>query len=110
MTAEQKGPRGFSAREAEPAGAAPTAMRFGAFVLSLASGALVHLGRVRDPEKPADEPPRPDFPLAQQTIDILEMLEEKTRGNLDAEEQKLLTSVLHDLRMAFVEVRSQTRG
>ena len=43
-----------------------------------------------------------NLPLARQTIDTLEMLEEKTRGNLDEQEAKLLESVLYELRMDFV--------
>ena len=49
----------------------------------------------------------PSLPLARQTIEILELLERKTRGNLDADEQALLGTVLHELRMKFV---ARTRG
>ena len=46
----------------------------------------------------------PDALLARQTIDTLEMLRDKTRGNLDAEEEKLFDSLIYELRMRFVEI------
>lgn len=70
------------------------------FVISLASAAMVHLGAAPDPETGARAV---DLPLARHTIDALGMLEEKTRGNLDAEEQKLIASVLAELRTKFVD-------
>jgi hypothetical protein len=76
-------------------------MDFSTFVLSLGTSALVHMGFVPDPE--AQQPPEKNLPLARQTVDILEMLAEKTRGNLDAEEARLLESLLYELRMRFVE-------
>ena len=78
------------------------AVDFAGFVLSLATSALYHMGFVGDPEH--DQPaPEPDLPLARQTIDTLEMLREKTRGNLDHAEQELVESLLYELRMRFVE-------
>lgn len=74
---------------------------FSTFVLSLATSAFYHLG-LTNPEGGA--PPEPNLPLARQTIDTLEMLEEKTRGNLEEDEQKLLQSILYELRMNFVRV------
>ena len=79
---------------------------FSTFVLSLSTSALFHLGLVEDPQ--TGEKGEPDFALASQTIDTLALLEEKTRGNLEDEEHKLLTSLLYELRMRFVEV-SQSR-
>ena len=75
---------------------------FASFALSLGTSALYHMGLVGDPEtgKPVAET---KLALARQTIDTLEMLEAKTRGNLDAEEAKLLESLLYELRMRFVE-------
>jgi len=76
---------------------------FAGFVLSLATSALYHMGFVGDPE--GDQPaPEPDFPLARQTIDTLEMLQLKTRGNLDSEEGRLLEGVLYELHLRYVEV------
>jgi hypothetical protein len=97
-----KGDRGFTLKDA-PSGAPPGALPridFSTFVLSLAASAMVHLGLVAGPEGQKRE--RPDLPMAQQTIDTLEMLLEKTRGNLDAEEERLLESVLYEVRMSFV--------
>ena len=75
---------------------------FASFALSLGTSALYHMGLVGDPEtgKPVSEA---NLALARQTIDTLEMLEAKTHGNLDAEEAKLLESLLYELRMRFVE-------
>ena len=56
------------------------------------------------PDPATGRPGSPDLTLASQTIDTLALLERKTRGNLDDEEQKLLTSLLYELRMRFVEV------
>jgi hypothetical protein len=92
-----------------PAGSLPP-IGFGTLVLSLSASALVHLGVAPSPEAAGEEAgpaPAPNLVLAQQTIDILEMLQEKTRGNLDPDEARLLESVLHDLRMRFVEVHEK---
>ena len=74
---------------------------FSTFVLSLGTTALYQLGAVPDPQTGETLPPDPL--VAQQTIDTLEMLREKTRGNLDEEERKLIDSLLYELRMRFVE-------
>ena len=74
---------------------------FSTFVLSLGTTALYQLGIVADPATGATVEPEPA--LAQQTIDTLEMLRDKTRGNLDEEERKLIDSLLYELRMRFVE-------
>ena len=107
MPAEQKGPRGFEMRDAEPRAPeeelpAPT---FATFVLSLSTSALLHMGVIEDPESPAgqDETPDPNLQMARHTIDILEVIKEKTRGNLEPQEEELLNGVLHDLHMRFVE-------
>jgi hypothetical protein len=75
---------------------------FGTFVMSLASSVLIHLGELGEP---GGEAARPNLPLAKQTIDILGMLEEKTRGNLTDEEARLLQHLLYDLRIKFVDAR-----
>lgn len=74
---------------------------FSSFVLSLATSALYHLGLVPDPE--TGKHPERDLPLARQTIDTLALLEEKTRGNLSEDELKLLSSVLAELRLRYVD-------
>jgi hypothetical protein len=73
---------------------------FGTFVLSLGSSALVHLGEIQHPETPEA---KENMLLARQTIDLLAMLEEKTRGNLTGEETRFLSDLLADLRLKFVE-------
>ena len=83
-------------------------MSFTTFVISLAHRAAVHFGDVADPNTGEMHPP--NLPLAQQMIDILAMLEEKTRGNLSAEERQLIDQVLYELRMRFVEVSRATGG
>ncbi len=76
-------------------------MDFSTFVLSLGTSAFYHLGLVADPE--TGERATPNRELARQTIDTLEMLRQKTQGNLGTEEERLVESLLYDLRMRFVE-------
>jgi len=73
---------------------------FTTFCISLGSSAFVHLGEVPHPESQQSEV---NLVLAKQTIDILGMLQAKTRGNLTAEEEKLLEHLLLDLRLRYVE-------
>lgn len=82
------------------------AIDFTTFLLSLASSVLVHLGELESP----DGPQAPNLPLAKQTIDILGLLSNKTRGNLTAEEDKLLTHLLYDLRLKYVDARKRQSG
>jgi len=79
------------------------ALDFNALVLSLGSSAIVHLGEAPDPTS-GKKPEKPDFDMAQQSIDLLAMLQEKTRGNLSAEEARFLENMLFDLRMLYVQV------
>jgi hypothetical protein len=74
---------------------------FATFVLSLSHSALLHLGEAHHPETGQVEK---NLSLARQTIDLLGMLEEKTRGNLTEDEKALLQDTLFRLRMAFVEL------
>lgn len=74
---------------------------FATFVLSLSTSALYQLGLV--PGTDGETVSRPNRVLARQTIDTLEMLAVKTRGNLEDEEKKLLESLLYELRMQFVK-------
>ncbi|MGH0037633.1 MAG: DUF1844 domain-containing protein [Myxococcota bacterium] len=80
------------------------AIDFSTFVLSISTTALYQMGLVDDPE--TGQRAAPDTLLARQTIDTLEMLREKTRGNLDEDETKLFDSLLYELRMRFVELES----
>jgi hypothetical protein len=75
---------------------------FAAFVLSLAHTAAVHFGDLADPM--SGEKAEMNLPAAHQMIDILSLLEAKTRGNLTAEERQLLEQILYELRLRFVEV------
>jgi hypothetical protein len=97
--------------EKEPDSDTPPAslppLDFSTFVLSLASSAMVNLGTV--PEPGSDEP-RKDLAAAKQIIDILGVLEEKTRGNLDESEARLLTSLLYDLRVHYVDAEKEGHG
>ena len=72
-------------------------MDFGIFVLSLNASALIQLGETKDAQGESGV----SLPLARQTIDILAMLEAKTRGNLNGEEERLLHQILFDLRMRY---------
>lgn len=85
-------------------------MDFSTFVMSLGSSAMVHLGKIPDPENPEtkDERTGPvDLAAAKQIIDILGVLEEKTRGNLDDSETRLLQSLLYDLRVEYVDAQKE---
>jgi len=75
-------------------------MTFAAFMVGISTQALVHLGEIADPQ---GGPPEVNLGAAQQLIDIVGMLRDKTRGNLDKDEAALLDSILFELRMKFVE-------
>jgi hypothetical protein len=78
-------------------------INFATFVMGLTTQALMHLGEIADPGQPS----APDLPAAKQMIDLLGILREKTKGNLDSDEDQLLASMLYDLRMRYVEVARQ---
>jgi hypothetical protein len=75
-------------------------INFPTFIFSLNSSALVHLGVVEDP---ATNQKVKNLPVAKQTIDILGMLEEKTKGNLTEDEASMLKTMLYELRMLYVK-------
>ncbi len=77
---------------------------FSGLVLMFGTTALMHLGMVSDPAGGAK---KTDLPQAKQVIDILELLKEKTSGNLLAEESRLLEDLLFDLRMRYLEAMKQ---
>lgn len=81
---------------------------FSTLVLSLSQTALVHLGEAKDPDEP-EAPAQRNLPLARQTIDMLGMLQEKTKGNLTGSEERLIDQVLYDLRVRFVELSKQEK-
>ena len=73
------------------------------FVISLAHTAAVNFG---DVPEPGEQTPAPaNLPAAQQMIDILALLEQKTRGNLTAEERQVLEQVLYELRLRYVQAQ-----
>lgn len=74
---------------------------FATFILSLSHSALTHLG---DAPHPEDGKLEKNLPLAKQTIDLLGLLETKTKGNLTGDEERILTQILYDLRMRYVEL------
>ena len=74
-------------------------MDFSTFILSLNASALIHLGEIPDP---SSKERSLNLPAAKHTIDILEILKDKTKGNLTGEEEKLLDDVLFNLRMRYV--------
>jgi hypothetical protein len=75
-------------------------INFATFIFSLNHSVLVHLGVMDDPTTGKKVK---NLPLAKQTIDILGMLEEKTRGNLTNDEEKMLKNILYDLRMIYIK-------
>jgi hypothetical protein len=76
------------------------AVNFTNFVFSLSTSALFHFGDFPDSEGGKTQK---NLPAAKQTIDILDMLNEKTKGNLDENENKLIQSVLYELKMRYVK-------
>ena len=81
-------------------------LSFTAFVISLATTAAIHLGDLADPA--TGERLEPNLEGATQMIEILALLEEKTRGNLTAEERQVIEQVLYELRVRFLEASGQT--
>ena len=77
---------------------------FSTHILSLASTALIALGKMPAPDG-AQHPL--DLETARHLVDVLAMLEAKTKGNLDDTEQKLLQSLIYDLRVAYVDAQKK---
>lgn len=73
---------------------------FTTFILSLSSSVLMNLGLV---ENPVTKKTEKELPVAKQTIDLIELMQEKTKGNLSEDESGLLVNVLHELRMLYVK-------
>jgi len=94
-----------ASRAAEPSQSSPldapaAEINFSTFVISLSTQALAHLGEIPNP---IDNTVAADMVAAREMIDILGMLREKTKGNLDRSEQALLDNILYDLRMRYVQ-------
>jgi hypothetical protein len=93
-------PESDSAKDEEKTDYQLPEINFATFIFSLNHSVLVHLGVVEDPSTGKKEK---NLPLAKQTIDILGMLEEKTKGNLSEDEEKMLKNILYDLRMIYIK-------
>lgn len=103
-TAEEAGPAASESRQtafSDPGEGIWPAADFAGLVIGLATSALMHLGESPEPDVEAVL----DLPAAKQTIDLLAVLQTKTRGNLEAEEASLLTALLYDLRMKYVRAK-----
>ncbi|MDM8526097.1 DUF1844 domain-containing protein [Desulfococcaceae bacterium HSG8] len=74
-------------------------INFSTFIFSLNSSVFVQLGLLEDPATGEESK---NLTMAKQTIDILGMLEEKTRGNLTKDEENMLKNILYDLRILYV--------
>jgi len=96
MAEEQKRGAGFVMQ--------PTRIEFTTFVLGLAHTSLIHLGDAPHPETGRKQT---DLALARESIELLTLLREKTRGNLTAEEERVFEDVLARLRLRYVEASKQ---
>jgi hypothetical protein len=99
--AGQSKPAAGEANTHAPADEALPVIDFATFVVSLSHSALMHMGHAPHPDTQAVEL---HLPLAKQTIDLLGLLEEKTKGNLAGDEERLLGQVLYELRTKYVSV------
>ncbi|MGO8971802.1 MAG: DUF1844 domain-containing protein [Myxococcaceae bacterium] len=77
----------------------PGPVDFTTFLLGLASSALIHMGASAHPDTGLVQR---DEALARQSLDLLALLKEKTRGNLTPEEERLFSTLLTDLRLKFL--------
>jgi len=82
---------------------------FADLIVSLANSALIYMGGVEDPES---KKPILDLKAARRMIDTIDMLREKTKGNLTDDEERLLEGVLYSLKMTYVKVsmKSESKG
>ena len=80
------------------------AMDFPTFLFSISSTALLHFGDIPDPITNKKEK---NLPMVRQTIDIIDTLKEKTKGNLTPEEENLIDNILYDLRMRYIREVNQ---
>ena len=88
-----------SKKETQERGPLPE-VNFQSLIFSLSSSALFHLGEIADPQTGQKQK---DLPLAKHAIDTIALLKEKTKGNLEDEEQKFLDNILTDLRWRYVK-------
>lgn len=104
---EDKGPKDTDKKESKPDDSERPPLpevNFNSLIFSLSSSALLHIGDIADPQ--TGEKIK-DLPLAKHSIDIIAMLKEKTKGNLDNEEQKFIDNILADLRLRYVKALKQ---
>jgi Domain of unknown function (DUF1844) len=80
---------------------------FGSFIISLASTAALHFGDIPDPQ--TGERHEPDLVAAHQMIELISLLQEKTKGNLTPDEAKLVDDLLYELRMRYVQAQQGER-
>jgi hypothetical protein len=80
---------------------------FAGFVLSLATTAAVHFGDIADPN--TGDRQEPDLQAAHQMIELIALLQEKTKGNLTTDEAKLVDDLLYELRLRFVQAQQGER-
>lgn len=81
---------------------------FTTFVLSLSTSVMMNLGMIEDPE--SETKGEVNLPLAKQTIDLIGLLEDKTKDNLTGEEERLVSQVLYDLRMRYLAALKKSQG
>lgn len=97
---EEKGPEAQTKPEEAQTEVPLPEVNFSTFILSLSSSVLMHLGEIPDP---ISKEKKKDLSLAKHTIDVMGMLQEKTKGNLTDNEKKLMDGILYDLRMRYVQ-------
>jgi hypothetical protein len=85
----------------------PPAISFAGFIISLATTAAVHFGDIADPN--TGEREQPDLTAAHQMIELIALLQEKTKGNLTPDEATLVDDLLYELRMRFVQAQQGER-
>jgi len=86
--------------EQKPKDSGELTMDFSTFILSLNASSLIHLGEIHDPQLKEISV---NLPAAKHTIEILEILKDKTVGNLDDNENKLLNDILYNLRLKYMQ-------
>ncbi len=89
-------------KKSAPSGKVMPKIDFSSFILSLYSSGLVQLGKVEDPSTGKKVV---NLDLAQHSIDMIAMLQEKTTGNLTEDEDNLMKALLSELRMVYVEAK-----
>ncbi len=95
-----------SSTKALPGGEGETPIDFATFVLSMSASCMIQLGEIAAPDGETST----DLTMARHTIEILTVLEQKTRGNLSGEEEKVLLHVLEDLRARYVAKHRAAAG